>query len=117
MFMAEGQAGIEIHGARGWLVGIVVDGELCGRWRYAQFIRRPPAVAFYQAVLDKLDALGVTRYTIRNVDAGTLYTITAERFAHYKYAQDGGAGMQWRCPLCYWDSVPLVAGAEAMLAA
>ena len=26
--MTEGHAGIEIHGAHGWLVGVVVNGEL-----------------------------------------------------------------------------------------
>ena len=115
--MAEGQAGIEIHGARGWLVGIVVDGELCGRWRYAQFLRRPPGVAFFLPVLEQLDALGVKRYTLRDVDLGTCYTITAERFAAYKYARDGGLGMQWRCPLSYWDIVPRASDVVAVPAA
>ena len=113
--MAEVHAGVTIY-SKNFLLGHVIDGEFCGRWRYRNFIQRPPAIAFYLSSYSQLEALGVKRYTIRNVDAGTLYTITAERFAAYKYQQDGGAGMQWRCPLVYWDSVPLVAGAAAVLA-
>ena len=111
--MAEGQAGIEIHGARGWLVGIVVDGELCGRWRHAHFIRRPPAIAFFPATVARLELLDVKRYTIRNVDAGTVYTVTRERFAAKAYKQEGSAGWQWRLPLEYWDVLPMF-GAQAV---
>ena len=111
--MTEGHAGIEIHGARGWLVGVVVNGELCGRWRHANFIQRPPAIAFFPATVARLELLDVKRYTIRNVDAGTVYTITRERFARFAYLQDGIAGKQWRAPLEYWDVLPMF-GAQAV---
>ena len=111
--MTEAHAGIEIHGARGWLVGVVVNGELCGRWRHANFIQRPPAIAFFPATVARLELLDVKRYTIRNVDAGTVYTITRERFARFAYLQDGIAGKQWRAPLEYWDVLPMF-GAQAV---
>ena len=111
--MTEAHAGIEIHGAHGWLVGVVVNGELCGRWRHANFIQRPPAIAFFLATVARLELLDVKRYTIRNVDAGTVYTITRERFARFAYLQDGIAGKQWRAPLEYWDVLPMF-GAQAV---
>lgn len=113
--MAEAHAGLKIYfdrgvvnGERGFLVGVVIAGELCGRWRYANFLRRPPGIALHVAIVERLELLDVQRYTIRDVDAGTVYTIARERFARIAYKQDAGYGMQWRAPFEYWDRTPLL---------
>ena len=93
-----------VHADDGRIVGEIRGQTFYKRVKSAHFLTRPPALGNDLTVLAQLQAAGVERLEVINIDTGTTYTTTWETWERHSFPVNrAGFGPQRALPLGWWS--------------
>lgn len=91
-----------VEDAQGRILGRVYGHTYKRTLTDGQILRKPPAIAISQDVVDKLAAMGVVDLIMTNRDTGVTYKTTLAHFQEAGFPLDRGYGKQVALPLYGW---------------
>jgi hypothetical protein len=98
-----------VYSEAGKVVGTVHEDEHGIRYLYKtvsgkiHFLRRPPAIAFDETVINQAIKNEVERIVVLDYDTGTSYTCTMKQFEMGALKLDRGFGKQMALPMGKWN--------------
>jgi hypothetical protein len=88
----------------GKVTGNIIDGEfiktVCSS---KHFLRKPPAIAFDESVIEEIQKQNVAKLVIKDRESNHTYTLTLEAFLSKSFSLNRGFGVQLACLLKDWN--------------